>query len=312
MTSRRRVLLLACALGVAGCGGGRARSRAPSRVSTAVPRAVTAGDRMLALLPDGAQLVVEVDLARLRANPVVGALIVKLLAGDAIPQLAGFADAQTVVFAAYGLGSPQAATVTLFTAKQALAGATPITGEIYGVGPTEWIAQVESRAAIDAATGLVPSKELVALRDRAMPEAAPGASLRVSAKLSFDARIALARITGIENAPGQLSVWADVVDDLAIIIDADATDPGDKAGKTATKRMTATLQGALATVAREPAVIALGLPSSLTGAHLATRGTWVRAIIAIGPRHLQRVVDRATALIAAPAPPPDPPAKDGP
>ena len=139
----------------------------------------------------------------------------------------------------------------------------------------------------------------MALRERAMPEAAPGASIRISARLTFDARIALARITGIENAPGQLSVWADVVDDLAIIVDADATDPGDKA-RTSVKRMSATMQAALATLASEPAVIALGLPSSITGAKLATRGTWVRAIIAIGPRHLQRVVERALVFFEPP------------
>jgi hypothetical protein len=277
-------------------------------VSTAIPRAVTSGDRLLALLPDGAQHVVEVDLARLRANPVVGPLVVKVLVSGDLPLIAGFADAESVVFAAYGLGTSNAATLTLFTAKEALAGATPIRDNIYAVGATDWLAQVQSRAAIEATSGLQPAKELLALRERAMPEGAPGASLRVSARLSFDARIALARITGIENAPGQLSLWADVVDDFAVIIDADATDPGDKAGDArgrasaanqSIRRMTATMQGALATLAGEPAVVALGLPSSLHGARLATRGAWVRAIIAIGPRHLQRVVERATAFLSS-------------
>ena len=254
---------------------------------------------MLALLPDGAQLVVEVDLARLRANPAVGPLVIKVLGDKGIPQLAGFSDADSVVFAAYGLGTKDAGTITLFTAKQALQGATPITKDIFALGGAAWIDQVKAREKIDAASGLSPSKELMALRERAMPEAAPGASIRISARLTFDARIALARITGIENAPGQLSVWADVVDDLAIIVDADATDPGDKA-KTSVKRMSATMQAALATLASEPAVIALGLPSSITGAKLATRGTWVRAIIAIGPRHLQRVVERALVFFEPP------------
>ncbi len=284
---------------LASCGGGRARNRTPSTVSNAIPRAATAGDRMLALLPDGAQLVVEVDLARLRANPIVGPLIVKVLGGNGIPQLAGFADADGVVFAAYGLGTSQAATLTLFTARQPLAGATPIMDDIYGVGVADWIAQVQARAAIEKTSGLAASKDLLALRERAMPEGAPGASLRISARLTFDARIALARITGIENAPGQLSVWADVVDDLAIVVDADATDPGDKQPKNAVKRMSRTMQGALAMVSREPAIIALGLPSSVSGAKVATRGSWIRAIIAIGPRHLQRVVERATSLISS-------------
>jgi hypothetical protein len=277
-----------------GCGGARANQKTAGTTSTATPRPATAGDRMLALLPEGAQLVIEVDLARLRTNPVVGALITKVLGGDAFPQLAGFADAEGVVFAAYGLGTAQAATITLFTAKQQLANTTKITGDIYAVGHIDWVSQVEARAAIDSKTGVVAAKELIELRDRAMPESAPGASVRIAARLSFDARVALARITGIESAPGQLSVWADVVDDLAVIVDADSTDPGEKKPANAVKRMSAMLQGALATLAREPTIVAVGLPSSLSGAKLATRGTWVRVIMAVGPRHLQRVVERAT------------------
>lgn len=281
------------AIALASCGG-RAKQQPTVTTSAAIPRPSTAGDRMLALLPDGAQLVIEVDLARLRTNPVVGALIAKVLGGDAFPQLAGFADADGVVFAAYGLGTAQAATITLFTAKQQLANTTKISGDIYAVGPTDWVAQVEARAAIDTKTAVVVAKDLLELRDRAMPESAPGASIRIAARLSFDARVALARITGIESAPGQLSVWADVVDDLAVIVDADATDPGEKKPANAVKRMSAVLQGALSTLAREPAIVALGLPSSISGAKLATRGTWVRVIMAVGPRHLQRVVERAT------------------
>jgi hypothetical protein len=301
----RTSIVLWCLLAIvlAGCGGRHVRNKQQTGASVAVARPTTAGDRMLALLPDGAQIIVEVDLARLRTNPVVGALVIKILDGG-IPQLAGFSDADGVVFAAYGLGTAQAATITLFTAKQPLEGATKIHDNIYGVGASDWLAQVQTRAALDDKSALVPSKELIELRDRAMPEAAPGASIRIAARLSFDARIALARITGIESAPAQLSVWADVADDLAIIVDADATDPGDKKAKNATKRMSGIVQGALAGLARSPTIIALGLPSSLSGAKLATRGTWVRTIIAVGPRHLQRVVERATTFFAQSPPMP--------
>ena len=46
---------------------------------------------------------------------------------------------------------------------------------------------------------------------------------------------------------------------------------------------------------------ALGLPSSLGGAKLVTGGSWVRTIIAIGPRHLRRVVERADKLFEGPS-----------
>ncbi len=132
-----------------------------------------------------------------------------------------------------------------------------------------------------------------------MPANAPGASLRVTPPLPVDARIALARQTGLEAAPAQLSIWGDVADDLAIVIEADAADPGDRRGGKAAARLEAALRGALASLADEPIVRALGLPRSLGGAKLAVRGTWVRAVIAIGPSHLQRVAARAGALLPA-------------
>ena len=92
-------------------------------------------------------------------------------------------------------------------------------------------------------------------------------------------------------------MWADVADDFAIVVDADAADPGEKVTKKSAARLQQSIHAALATLADEPVARALGLPASLAGAKLVTRGTWVRTIIAIGPRHLQRVVERADALL---------------
>src|SRR6185436_16906421 len=122
-----------------------------------------------------------------------------------------------------------------------------------------------------------PPAELLELRRHAMPEKAPGASLRVTARLPFDARVALAHETGLDAAPAQLSAWADVVDDLALIVDCDAADPGSGDARRpydAPRRLEAALRGALAAVAEQPVIRALGLPSSLAGAKLAARGSW--------------------------------------
>ena len=60
--------------------------------------------------------------------------------------------------------------------------------------------------------------------------------MRITARLPFDARVALARQTGFDAAPAQLSLWADVADDVAIVVDADAADPGDHDAKAAGRR----------------------------------------------------------------------------
>ena len=298
---------------VAACGG----KPQPTSSAPSVRHPATAAERVLAMLPDGAQIVVELDLARLRANPVVGAMVARAIAPWAAParmpggldrlpdRLAdhvGIADA--VVIAAYGIGTSQAATVTVVVATTEVPEATRLADGIYALGPTEWIAQLEGRAALIAnGNPIAAAPELLELRDRAMPDGAPGASLRVTARLPFDARIALARLTGLPGAPSRLSLWGDVVDDLAIIVDADAADPGERASKKSAARLIATIRAALSVVAGDPTARALGLSPSLTGAKLVAHGTWVRAILAVGPRRLQRVVERANALFSAPANP---------
>jgi hypothetical protein len=302
---RAIAVIAACA---AACGGPPKQGA----TSAATPAPVAAADRILAILPQGAQVVVELDLARLRANPVVGEVVTRALAaGMPLPGAedpSGAADAASsplaaadlVVLAAYGVGTAAAATVTVLAATQPVAGAAKLAGGFHALGPAAWTAQLAERAAMLEADGLIRAQpELLALRDRAMPAKAPGASLRVTARLPFDARIALAQQTGLAAAPAQLSIWGDVADDLAIVVEADAADPGDRRAQQAAARLEVALRGALASLAAEPIVRALGLPRSLDGAKLAVRGTWVRAVIAIGPSHLQRVAARASALLPA-------------
>jgi len=311
---------IVCAVAMLACGG-EPRPR-PSATPVAEPSTVT--ERILAMLPQGAQVVVEIDLARLRANPVIGEVVTRALAERTADLPAGvpaspLAAADQVVLAAYGVGTAQATTLTVLAAGHELAGTTKIADGFYAVGPPEWVEQVQQRVAFattgEAKFAISAAPELLELRRHAMPEHAPGASLRVTARLPFDARIALARQTGLDAAPAQLSAWADVADDLALVVDCDATDPGNRPagsphGSDASRRLLASLRGMIAAVSDEATVRALGLGSSLAGAKLVAQGTWVRAIIAIGPAHLHRIVERAAALLgpAAPAAPIPPPA----
>jgi hypothetical protein len=297
----RALVLAVFVLGA--CGGSR-----PGVASAAPPRPLTAIERILALLPDGPQVVVELDLARLRGNAVVGPVATTALAQlgteghlPGLPMTVagsplGAADA--VVLAAYGVGTANATTITLLATKADVPNARRV-GDFVVLGPEDWVGQVESRKAIADAhrTELAAPAWLLALREHAMPKGANGAMVRVTARLPFDARVALARMLGVDSAPAQLSLWGDIEDDLAIIVDADAADPGDKAGKTAARRLATTIQHTLGAIADLPAVRALGVPGSVTDARLIEQGTWVRTIIAVGPRHLKRVVERAREML---------------
>jgi hypothetical protein len=301
-----RTLVAVVVVMAAACG-----HRAKPAAEPVADKPQTLADRTLALLPDGAQIVIELDLARLRANQVVGEVATKVFADVSIDaKLPGMtavaagsplAHADLLVLASYGVGTQQATTLTLLATKDEVTGATRLSPELVVLGPDEWVRQVEARAGIAAHAPLHASEELLRLRDHAMPAEAPGASLRVTAMLSFDARVAMARQVGIELAPARLSVWADVVDDFAMVIDADAADPGDKTNKSAVQRMRAGISGLLAEAANEPALRMLGVSTALTDARFVEDKTWVRAIVAIGPRHLARIVERAKSLMAPPS-----------
>jgi len=297
----RWLLVIAVALG---CGG-----HAPRPVTST--RAPTPGENVLAILPDGAQVIVELDLARLRANATVGetakAVLGSVGADSHLPGLpmsvmgSPLASADQVVLAAYGVGTAQAATVTILTTKTDVPGAVRISPELVALGPEEWVSQLQTRAALAAEHPLSVPDAVLKLRDHAMPQGATGAIVRITARLPFDARVALARMTNVDAAPAELSLWCDVADDLAIVVDTDAVDPGDhdaKAAKDSARRLAHTIRGVLAALADSPAIRALGVPTSLADARLVTEGTWVRTIVDVGPRHLARVAERARAMLA--------------
>lgn len=304
MCSRASAALLV----LAACGGGGSKSPGGGG-ATLPPAPTTTAERILGLLPAGPQIVIELDLERLRANPVVGPTITRALERGNLELPAGvpaspLTTATLVVMAAYGVGTAQAATISVLAAPAPIPDATRVADGLYAVGPADWVSQLEQRATITADAPPSAPVEWLALRDRAMPSQAPGATLRITAQLSFDARVALARQVGLENAPAAVSLWGDVVDDLAIVIDADSADPGEPATKAAAARLEATILGALSSIAAMPEVRALGLPASLGGAKLALRGSWIRTIIAVGPAHLKRVVDRARNLLEPETPAP--------
>jgi hypothetical protein len=331
---KRWLVLVALVLA---CGGGGRRGAKTSKAAP-VEEPKTIADHIVALLPPDAQIVVEIDLARLRANPAIGATITKALeAPRDLPKdfpAPPLATADVVVFAAYGVGTSSAATIAVIASRQDIPDATripvrlpdnkkgsdPISGVrqpdekkgsdpisvgqpdkevgLWAMGPAEQIRELEARATIAVDKPVQAAEDFLRLRARSMPDGAPGASLRVTARLPFDARVALAKQSGLESAPAQLSIWADVVDDFAMVVDADSIDPGDKATKKATARLERLIRSALRSLAEEPKMQALGLSSSVSQARLTAGGSWIRTIIAIGPAHLKRVVERANTVLA--------------
>ncbi len=299
------VLLALCACGGASPPAAPIAALTEPALEPRWQRTATAGDALLRLLPEGPELVIELDLARARANPSLGPAVRALLEAPAGRSLAGLPEAaplesvSALILASYDLGTVQAQTLTLLATDDAAALAARLGGQVIdgavAVGPPALLAAVTARAVTPAS--------LLRLRARAMPPAAAGAVLRASAALSLEARLSLARHAGLDPPPAALSVWLDLADDAALVAHVhggETDDPG------ASARLRAALRGAISAFADEPEVTALGLAPSLRAAEISEAEGWQRVVVVVSPTRLRRAGDRARALAAAAtaAPPP--------
>jgi hypothetical protein len=213
-----------------GCGGTGSSTGSRATTTPAVERPVpTAGDGLLGALPEDADAVVELDLRRVRAHEMLGPAL-----AQAAPALRGevpsgglsidpLVEADLVVAAVYELAGAQPTMVVLVRGEfdaAAVVAASPDTAVVdertLVFAPPLWREAVLACVAGEA-PALGADAEFRALRDQAMPARAPGAALRVTARLGRDARIAAANQLGVDQVPATVSLWLDVVDDLAMV-----------------------------------------------------------------------------------------------
>ena len=310
------VVAVAVLAAVAGCGGVRGnkagRAGDSSTVST---RVATPADVVLAHLPTGADVLIEIDLSRARDNAVVGSLATQLFAGDsarasigplAVPLddgAAPLASATALVLAAYSVGTADAAMVTVVRGGAPGKNALDLGDGWHAVGPPALLGQVT--AVSEGLPSLATDADLLSIRARAMPKAASGAVVRATARLSPDARITLANQLGLEQPPRALSLWFDVIDDAALVVDVDGHDDGDAA---AVSRLRTTLEHRRATLAKWTPLALLGLSPAVECSTIAVAGSWLHLTMVVNPDRLHRVIERAQRALdeleKAPAPAP--------
>jgi hypothetical protein len=284
---------LAVQFSLGACGGTKNR---PGRESVQVPaRRATSGDRLLRLAPSGADALLEIDLARLRENRAVGPLVQALTDAGAPDDLVAGAD--LLLFASYGVGGAAAEQLVLAAGPRVggLRRARRVADGVVGFGPAALLARLDAVRSGQAAA-LTADRRLLRARAMAMPARAQGASVRMSASLGFEARLALARRLDLDAVPAWLSVWIDVADDLAAVAllggDADSQ-PDDLARAVERLRKR---------VIKTPLVARLGLARLAQEAQISVRQGQARVVIVIGPRRLAQLVDRVMARLAAEKP----------
>ncbi|MCG8420164.1 MAG: hypothetical protein MJE77_19715 [Proteobacteria bacterium] len=315
---------IGCLLGcfVAACSGTSTNQSQTPQVIPVPVRASTAGDALMAMAPAGADLVVEIDMARLRHNQVVGPVFTRLatlsdrsIGGD-LPGEESVADASsgfravdvelfrhadTVLFCAYHVGTDRASALTILAGPEVDSlelvrtrgrpvGHLAEAGSVWVIGPRELVDRVQA-VARSGGSALSDDRELLAQRARIMPAAASGASLRIAARLDFDARVALAARLGLDRVPTGVAVWGDVADDLAVVAafraeTADGVSPLAGAAEKMRNR-----------IAGHPWVRRHLLHFTVHTIDIRRRDGEVRAVLVIGPSRLARLMKRAAGFL---------------
>lgn len=276
---------LAVALAIAACGGDGKKASKPK---VEIPeRAETAGDQLLRYAPAGADALLEVDFGRLRANPVIGKLVAALT-GDPAAAAGGRLDlasaADLLVIASYDIGDGDPERLVLLRGPNTarIANAVDLGDGVVALASKEMEARLGAvRAGTEA--GLSADRPLLKIRALAMPEGARAAALRLSARLDFDARIAVARALELDDVPISVSVWGDVIDDLAVIalVNGVERDEGVKLARALTR-----VRDRLAAV---PQLRRAGLGPVIRGAEIEGGGVAARLVLLIGPKRLARM-----------------------
>ncbi|MCP4449577.1 MAG: hypothetical protein GY811_30225 [Myxococcales bacterium] len=266
------------------CGG------TPRPATVLIPtRPATSGDALLGLAPAGADLILELDLARLRENAAVGKVLESMSPPAGAGEIANgdlLAQANSLLVCVYGVGD-LARQLVLVDALEGvvLAGAAEVGQGRYAVGDVELVAQA---VALGGANGesMLKDEELLRLRALVMPEEADHGTLRGAARLDFDARVSVSSRVGMSEVPVSLAVWGDVVDDLAIV----AHITGEHADSH--ESLSRALLALRDRVAKTPLVRYLGLTQALSATRLSRSGATVQIVFVLSPKRLIFSVDR--------------------
>ncbi len=263
------------------CGGNGTRS------TEFVPqRSTTAGDALLSSVPTGADLLLEIDLARLRNNAVVGTILASVAAPEAIAEEHLLRDANTMLVCVYGVGDGAKQLIVL----QAHSGvelnqAAAIGGGRYAVGDPSLVSRA---VALGGGSGesMLEDEEFLRLRSSVMPAEAKWAAVRAVARLDFDARVAVASKVHMSEVPVSLALWGDVVDDLAIVVHV----VGEEAASH--ERLHHAMLSLRSRIAKKPYVRFLGLTTPLGNARITRSDSRVQLVFVLSPKRLALLAER--------------------
>lgn len=295
-----RLAAAALAWSVVACGGGQVATTADE---SGPIRNATAGDEVWARLPAGADLVLEVDLKRLRENAAVGPLLDVITPPEPLRESDLLHKADLMVLAIYDMGSAAKQLIILRGDKLGELAMPTLGPSALALGDPELVRQAEGMQS--SSSTMAEDRKLWQMRSMPMPEQAASGALRAVARIGFDARVLIASKLGVSDAPVAMSVWSDVVDDLAIVAELHSEDLGSAV------RLERALVGLRKRMSRMTFLRGVGLSPAVHTTQVTRSGRVVRLVFVLRPKRLRVVIERLIrqlelSAIAGPAVSPTP------
>jgi hypothetical protein len=242
----------------------------------------------------GADLILEVNLARLRANAVVGPLLASVAAPESLNTVDLLQLAEVALLCVYDIGGAPKQLVILRAKGGDLPGAASLGDGLYAVGDAALLARAEGLQGPEQSLAADP--ELLRLRAEVMPAKARAATLRLAARLDFDARVAIASKIAISDVPVSVAAWGDVVDDLALVAQLGTDEEAD------VPRLERAMAGLQKSLAANAFARYLGLSAPLRDARVTRGAQSLQVVLLLGPKRLQLVVGRLLRHLTNPKP----------
>lgn len=270
-----------------GCGA------ASSPVSPPVPaRQQTPGDSLLHAVPSGVDLVLEIDLRRLRDNEIVGPLMALLTPPESIGTSDLLKHADAAIVCVYGIGDGAKQLVVVRSSAE-VPGVRVLGPGLFAVGDSDLLARAEAvNAGAEAAAN--GDADFMRLRAAVMPEKAAAAAVRLVARLDFDARVSIAAKIEVSDVPVSIALWGDVVDDLAVIASLGVAQQHE------VERLNQAMLKVRKSVASHVFIRQLGLAPAVQGARIIRTESGLRVLFVLSPKRLQLVVARIISQLASP------------
>lgn len=261
------------------CGSNQAPSKGIQK------RQATGAETLLSLVPKGVSALLEIDLKRVRQTEFFTPLMNNLVGQVDGQPMDAMAQGDALVIASYGVGAKAERLILIKDDASEKHLGQPVAPGVWGKASPTILDEVQATKA-QGAGSIQNDSSMMTLRAESMPKKSTGAILRFLAHLNFDERVSLSKRFGWHDVPTKVSLWGDIIDDLAVICRLETGSVASAISLSKEIAIQKTRWG------RSREIRRLGLRSEIANMNTRVDGHNVEIVFVIGPKRLQKLLKR--------------------